>query len=207
MKTRQYSTRTLVVLTLFCATVVQADVFPEMAWDGMAQYRVVDLHSPVYTNQAKAGLMEITYLDNSYLAYCGQLSEYAGSGTVLSQTPLIDLPNGGALAYMANTWYNPMASDDDAAALQLAFWEILYEAQGNPWSLGSGDVWVEQTNLATLANNMLADIPAGGAAYTDAFLLEVDQAQDMIVIPEPMTMSLLALGGTALIVRCRKHTT
>lgn len=105
-------------------------------------------------------------------------------------------------------WYNNYSasglSNSNAAAFQIAIWEIINESSGNPLSVSNGAFTVS-ANAATLttANNWLQALdPTGnGARANNLMALTSDTYQDYVVaVPTPAPPGwVLVLSGAALL--------
>lgn len=90
-----------------------------------------------------------------------------------------------------------LTSDDNAAAMQAAIWEIVDESSANSWNLSSGDFYITNSTVAGLANNLLYTLGLEWDTITPTYLQAVTSPkyQDYVVpTPEPATMLLFGMG-------------
>lgn len=157
-----------------------------------------------------AGVMNYTdqASNTDFSAFCVEPLQDISYGETLIyqfQSPL-SLVNYDMVASLVGGYLASSGSDQDAAAVQWAIWEVTTEALLSA-SLFDGTIRIigpagEAT--ATLANQYLANIKS----YTPATLtyLRNDGRQDVVswnVIPEPASAGLAALSGLLLLRRRR----
>jgi hypothetical protein len=198
-----------VLAILAIASGANADIMTD---NGLGFVDVVTIHAPGYLADSLtvyAGQFQVSYQGKDYSAYCVDLAQYSGSGDV-TRINVLDVPNGDKIAYLWDT-YGPLVHDGQtAAALGSAIWEVRFETAGAS-DISNGNFSISGNSaVAQLAQNMLNTLPAG--PYTPAhpeYILQSDSVQDLFIgsmageIPEPGTISLLAMGGLALIRRRR----
>jgi len=109
---------------------------------------------------------------------------------------------GGKIAWLVNTYaatIHASGTNEQAAGLQLAIWETLYDSDLGGYNLASGDFIVSASagtiNWATnyLKNLYSSPNNTGQAAWLDS--PGNGNGQDQVTVPEPSTLLLLMLGG------------
>lgn len=170
-------------------------------------------------------------LNGTYVTYCSDISQYVTSTTKtytvlpVEQVPgaspmglnkasaLRNLYTFGAGAQLLNT-----ATNDYAAAFQIAVWEIVHDYNSNlgvsSLSLTGGSFQAKNTNgnalpsgIATQLNTLFAGIfnLPEGANPVDIAGISHATAQDQIVtVPTPGALALAGTGGLLFIKRRRK---
>ena len=128
---------------------------------------------------------------------------------------------GKKIAYLLDQNYAAARADTtgiDAAALQIAVWETLYDAtsdlSGGTFQLVNSSAYSPSASFAQIsaqANSDLAGLGSSGNAYLashDTFL-DTGSGQDQVVtgspVPEPSSLILLGSGVIAVVRRRRRH--
>lgn len=160
-----------------------------------------------YWKNSFGGQLFITYQNTDYTTYCVELTQPLGTGQV-TEVPAEDVLNNSGAIHMLYEMYNDQVSSNvEAAALQVAIWELLYE-DGTDFDAASGDfrAWTVDYDIITTANSLLALVPDPTFfPENELIVLSSPCRQDVIIsgppVPEPGTMAMLALGGVALLRR------
>lgn len=161
-----------------------------------------------------AGQMNITIDGSPFIAYCVDLDNDAPNQWDAQLLPVNVINGGLAIAYLYDTFAAGVSTHNQAAALQVAIWEVLDDSPG-VLDLTADDFRYftasqsQTANVLTQAQIYLSAIPAPPvlATYVPQSVIvyssAVDQAQHMIV-PEPTSMSILALGAMLVLRRNRR---
>jgi len=108
---------------------------------------------------------------------------------------------------------NTYTTDLDAAAVQVAIWEILQESVGS-WDVSNGNglyylgTGADEIAVATAANDMLAGLSSIGMSYDRYTALSnggFKQSQDFVVVPVPAAVLLGILGLSVAGIKLRKY--
>ena len=113
-----------------------------------------------YWKNSFGGQLFITYQNTDYTTYCVELTQPLGTGQV-TEVPAEDVLNNSGAIHMLYEMYNDQVSSNvEAAALQVAIWELLYE-DGTDFDAASGDfrAWTVDYDIITTANSLLALVP------------------------------------------------
>ncbi len=148
----------------------------------------------------------------NFTTFCAELAEYVAPNHiyVFDVVAPAGVPNtivggmGAAKAALLEELYGRFYNTIDftvtnnATAFQIAVWEIIYD---DGLSLAGDELRVQNNgHYFTIAQNWLSALNGAGATMDlDGFT--AIGVQDQIVIPEPASAMLIALGGLALAVR------
>ncbi len=150
-------------------------------------------------------------------AFCVEPSQGLGIDPDLTLTyTIVDFtssPLYGLISRLVGGYYASAMDDLEAAAVQMAIWEVLAETSMS-WSLLDGNVMITQSG-----DEVDPDVLANGIAVANRasyYLDNVDffapasfvylanpEYQDLILIPEPASAALLGLSAVALLRRRR----
>ncbi|AQT67389.1 hypothetical protein STSP2_00533 [Anaerohalosphaera lusitana] len=111
---------------------------------------------------------------------------------------------GEKAAYLLDKHFTNGISDVDAAGLQIAIWEVLHESSNTLEvdynSASAGDFSIENVgsdDVIASADAYLADLvnfaPVSGVEVQK--VEEGSDRQDVMLVPEPMSVALLGIGG------------
>jgi len=143
--------------------------------------------------------------------------------SLLAGVALVTAARGDMIdvTYLYDHYAGGIDTNESAAALAASIWECVYESNDNPLSLSGGVYWIDNfrhdpivQTIVELGNSMLAslsEMPIGYTSSADLWILRSTEHQDILVaggrgpsVPEPLTMTLLTLGGTGLLVKSRR---
>jgi hypothetical protein len=122
---------------------------------------------------------------------------------------VLELQNGWMMAYLFDTYSQEVDSKTDAAALQVALWEVLAETD-EQFDVGAGYFSISGNNTVTnAANALLADLPASYWPETQPTVLTSPSHQDILIgqygnVPEPASLATLGAAGVGLLIRRRR---
>lgn len=191
--------RTNVVLTVAVLAAILLSASAQATWmtyNGTALKRAVTIHHPDLASGKRvyAGQLKIDYNGKSYVTYCVDvlqtIKSYEGADDAITS-----LNNGQVVSWLYENYAPSVATDDEAAALQVAIWEVVNELN-NPFDVQSGDFYLTdtRTEVITKANQILTDIELPTDFDPSQWLVTNADYQD-VIIPEPATMLTLGLGS------------
>lgn len=195
---------TTAVALIVCLNTAHADY---MTYRGTALTSTVKInaentlanHLSVHAGQMQVSLTDTLGHATDYIGYCVDLNHYAGSGAVDVATTYI-LRNGSLAAWLYVMYAPSVTTGTQAAALQSAIWEVTNETMPT-FDIASGYFSIsDNATVAQAAQAMLNNLPVASALRLNVF--NSAQCQDLLV-PEPMTFTLIALGGTLCLLRRR----
>ena len=138
------------------------------------------------------------------IAYCVDLEHQAkGEWTATPTTPDFLGSTGGLIAYLYETFAATVATKFDAAGLQTAIWELVYDDDRD---LTSGNFKLSGWNNADIvarAQTYLASLPADHTPAASTVVLESDDdpKRQHLIVPEPTGLVLLGLAGLVVLPR------
>jgi len=208
--------RTIVAALLlsFPALPVFADV---MDFKGTGLTGAVTLHASgtlADGQRVLVGQYLYGYQGNDYHAYCVDIDAWAGDSQATA-VPLTgsSLNNRDLVGYLFETFARSVSTDTAAAGLGVAIWEVMYESVSNAPDPLAGEFSISgNAAVATAAAGYLATLPPSGSYTPDPLTTVLVSAckQDMLMdlgapIPEPASLSVLALGAGLLLRRRRSR--
>jgi len=211
-----FSIVAILAVAFSTAQIAQADM---MRYNGVGLKKCVDVkarHSIVGRDfRTSAGQMKLEYQGVDYLGNCVDAFQGAASANV-TEVSYTALRNGGLIAYLFETNATDATTGEQAAGLQVSIWELLYENDNTlDFNLDTGNFKITNNNVIDDANGMLdymrANMPDDYLPTLDLVVLQSPCKQDMLigrntpVIPEPATVTLLAIGGLLILKRRRRY--
>ena len=188
----------LALLMTLTATSAHADF---MTYNGLTLSRSVTVHDTTLgTIRTRAGQFSVTYKGVDRWAYCTELTQTAGSMNA-TELPINTLPNYQFIAYLMEQ-VAPAGGNALAAQIAVAIWEAVYETSGT-LDLTAGSMYIDEAGIAAGANGLISSFP-GSYTPTEAFRLVNPKRQDMLIVPEPVTMSLMGIGGAGVLLKRRR---
>lgn len=169
--------------------------------------------------------------NGTYNTYCTDITQYVTSTTKsYTVVPIEQVPNVSPMglskadalrnlySYGAGVQLTPAASNDFAAAFQIAVWEVVSDFNSNlgvsSLSVTDGSFKAKSTNgnalssgITTQLNNLFSGIfnlPEGSAPVEIAGLSHGSAQDQIVTVPTPGALALAGLGGGLLIKRRRK---
>jgi hypothetical protein len=153
----------------------------------------------------------------NYTAYCVDLFTSIGFSTYNTSTGLPSTlpPNGQRAAWVFDTYRNTVGTNEEAAALQVAWWDIVHDG-GDGLSNGNIKLAASESALQLMADAMVT--ASLGHTSNNATILynfnmgDNSKAQTLITTadaltpnPEPQSMAMMALGVAMLWFGSRKR--
>lgn len=171
------------------------------------------IHSTEYDGWVRAGAFRMTSESTgSFIAWCIDLAQTLRSGESYSEAPtLLSQTAQSGLSQLFAEVYQHVDTAREAAAFQLAIWEIVDEAPSNGYDVSAGAFSASRNAGAiSLAQSYLDGLGASGegaalrffASETSQDLVTVDLAP--VPLPASGAMIVVALGGLVALRRRRR---
>lgn len=190
---------------LLWAVPAQADL---LGFAGTGQGSVVTVGGSYYTGSVFAGELNWNWvgvppqgLAQSLTTFCVDLLNFVRNpqDVTVESTNAMNTPTNGAgarAAWLVNTFGGSGLTGYQAAGLQVAIWETIYDYASH--SLSSGNFYVAaNSQVLSYANTYLTAL---GTSTSEAIWLKTTQtpnggqSQILRSVPEPATMTLLMVG-------------
>ena len=206
MKIRITSTMFAVAALCLASQLQAADIeFLGMGLNKNVHYRHDGNHD------ALAGELLIEFDGAQHTAYCVDIDHSLKNQWSSDFEPVSFINGGTQVAYLYDMFASSVSTNVEAAGLQVAIWEVV-EDFGGAINLGAGDFKLNgHADVRAAAQGYLSTLPADLSGYTtSSFILSaipgrsVQKSQNLIV-PEPTTLAMLALGLPMMWIRRRKN--
>ena len=168
----------------------------EITFNGFSFKSDVQINHNGTSLSVQAGAFLVDVDGNDYTAFCVDLDHWMKNEWSADFAPVASVNGGLAAAYLYDHFASTLSSNDAAAGLQVAIWEVV-DDYGSSLDLTAGNFRLTTKNgVRNAAQGFLASLPADLSGYnTGAFILSsgsCPRSQNLIV-PEPATMALLGL--------------
>lgn len=213
------------LLSALCATPAHATLqLTGSVYDPGSRSGGISVQSLNFSQRGSAGRFRIeafdtvTFARSTFYSFCIDVTTALSLSTFSVSNSIPGFTDPDKLAQLAAILFNSDAAlgaaqtqdekDAVGAALQLAVWEILYEADLSSYSIANGNFSVFgdfETDIG-LANRYLANVETGAwtgnAASLRALVSDTGTSQNQVFqtapVPEPSTWALMILGFGAI---------
>ncbi len=168
----------------------------EITWVGTGYMSTVNLVNDGNSPSVQAGEILIEFNNIDYTAYCVDLDHWMKNECTATINTVEAITHGLAAAYLYDNFAGGVASNAEAAGLQVAIWEVVEDWDKSSFDLSGGDFRLTGPSaVASYAGAFLAALPADLSNYvTSSFVLESGPCprSQHLIVPEPATMGLVA---------------
>ena len=181
--------------TVTLTTAVPGQYYGNEDWKTGINQTILDRGAPIgQVYNGTAGAFRFSDGVDAFIAFCIDPYSYLDLNSMFTVTENASVMDN--VDRLFNAAYNEVSDAISASAFQVALWEIIAEADGNALETTSGNHFVSNDDVSTLANDYLARL---ATADTGMFRYTVysNDGQDQIRASEvPLPASaLLLLGG------------
>lgn len=177
------------------AAVAPASAGP-VTFNGMGLNRSIDYNFEGEARRNRAGQILITFEGKDHASYCVDLKHFVQNNWTATVAPVTFVNNGLAIAYLYDHFAHTVTTNLQAAGLQAAIWEVLTDY--SILNFAAGDFRLkDEPSVASVAQGFLDALPADLSGYVaKSFIVKSGNhpRSQHLIIPEPATLGLLALG-------------
>ncbi len=205
------TTRTTLAITILAVTALCAPAGAEvMDFKGTGAGSSVRVQAPGMKTWTFAGQLQVEWQDETYNGYCVDLYQSAGDMTA-EPMPVTELANGDMVAWLFDTYGTTATTGDEAAAVQVAMWELVTENSPH-YNVGTGSFKVSgNSSVSDLADSYLDGLPDSYTPSPTMTVLASAFKQDILIghvgspVPEPGALATLAAGAGLVVFRRRRR--
>lgn len=186
----------IAIVALGLAVIASPALAEQISFNGMGLYESVSYKLDGSSKTTKAGQLLVDFGGEDYAAYCVDLRHAIKNDWSADFEPVSSFSGGKAAAFLYDTFATTVTTNIQAAALQVAIWEVVED-----WStinLFGGDFKFTKSSAVTnLAQSFLNALPGDLSNYvTTSFILESGNSprSQNLIVPEPATVAALLLG-------------
>lgn len=192
------------IATAFAASSAHASLIDYLGLNHSSAVEIVHLGT---TRTVLAGDFHITIDGASATAFCVDLDHNIVKEWTADKLSVTSINGGKAAAFLYDTFKNDITTEIQAAALQVAIWEVVDDFGGTLDLTGGNFRLNGSSSIATQANTYLAAIPANVSSYVtgDIVLKSGNNPQSQnLLVPEPAAVLLSILSFPILGLQRRK---